>query len=76
MANLELTETELVFLQRLIGHNMAWESVPDGLYDKIVDKTDKLGITNLAPLPLVDVSKDSWYFKQGDNRLLLKIMEG
>ena len=76
MINLQLTESELVFLQRLIGHNMAWNSAPSGLYDKIADKTDKLGITNHAPLPLVDVSKDSWYFTQGDNRLLLKIMEG
>ena len=76
MINLELMEAELVFLQRLIGHNMTYKSAPDGLYDKIADKTDKLGITNHAPLPLVDVSKDSWYFIQGDNRLLLKLMEG
>lgn len=75
MVNLNLTESELVFLQRLIGHNMAWKSVPDGLYDKIADKTDKLGITNDSPLNLVDVSKDSWYFTQGDNRLILKLEE-
>ena len=72
MANLELTESELVFLQRLIGHNMTWNSAPDGLYDKIADKTDKLGITNDSPLNLVDVSQDSWYAAQGDNRLMLK----
>ena len=76
MTNLELTESELVFLQQLMGHNMTWDSVPDGLYDKIADKTDKLGITSRTPLNLVDVSKDSWYFTQGDNRLLLKLMEG
>lgn len=75
MVNLELTESELVFLQRLIGHNMTWKSVPDGLYDKIADKTDKLGITSRTPLNLVDVSKDSWYAAQGDNRLLLKLKE-
>ncbi|MTU25117.1 hypothetical protein [Parasutterella excrementihominis] len=57
MVNLELTESELVFLQRLIGHNMTDKSLPDGLYDKIADKTDKLGITNNSPLNLVDVSK-------------------
>ena len=75
MVNLELTESELVFLQRLIGHNMTWDSAPGGLYDKIVGKTDSLGITSLSPLNLADVSKDSWYFKQGDNRLLLKLEE-
>lgn len=75
MINLHLTESELVFLQRLIGHNMTWKSVPDGLYDKIADKTDKLGITSRTPLNLVDVSKDSWYAAQGDNRLLLKLEE-
>ena len=75
MVNLELTESELVFLQRLVGHNMTFRSAPDGLYDKIADKTDKLGITNNSPLNLVDVSKDSWYFTQGDNRLLLKLEE-
>lgn len=75
MVNLKLTESELVFLQRFIGHNMTWNSVPDGLYVKIADKTDKLGITNNSPLNLVDVSKDSWYFTQGDNRLLLKLGE-
>ena len=73
MVNLNLTESELVFLQRLIGHNMTWNSAPDGLYDKIADKTEKLGITNHAPLPLVDVSKDSWYHVAGDNRLLLQL---
>ena len=72
MVNLELTEAELVFLQRLVGHNMTWNSAPDGLYDKIADKTDKLGITNDSPLNLVDVSQDSWYAAQGDNRLMLK----
>ena len=61
MANLELTEAELVFLQRLIGHNMTWKSAPDGLYDKIVDKTDSLGITNNVPLKLKDISKESLY---------------
>lgn len=76
MINLELTEAELVFLQRLIGHNMTYTCTPNGLYNKIVDKTDKLGITSNSPLNLVDVSKDSWYFIQGDNRLLLKLMEG
>ena len=75
MVNLELTESELVFLQRLIGHNMTWQSAPDGLYDKIADKTDKLGITSNSPLNLSDVSKDSWYFTQGDNRLMIKLME-
>ena len=75
MINLHLTESELVFLQRLIGHNITWKSVPDGLYDKIADKTDKLGITSRTPLNLVDVSKDSWYAAQGDNRLLLKLEE-
>ena len=67
MVNLQLTESELVFLQRLIGHNMAWGSAPNGLYDKIADKTDQLGITNNSPL--------KWYFTQGDNRLLLKLEE-
>ena len=76
MVNLKLTESELVFLQRLIGHNMAYNCAPNGLYDKIVDKTDQLGITSQTPLNLVDVSKDSWYFTQGDNRLMLKLMEG
>ena len=75
MVNLELTEAELVFLQRLIGHNMAWNSAPDGLYNKIADKTDALGITNSSPLKLKDVSKESWYFTNGDNRLLLKLEE-
>lgn len=75
MINLNLTESELVFLQRLLGHNFAWNSIPSGLYDKIADKTDKLGITYNYPLPLVDVSKDSWYSAQGDNRLLLKVKE-
>ena len=75
MVNLQLTEAELVFLQRLIGHNMTQGSVPDGLYAKIADKTDFLGITNGAPLKLKDVSKDSWYFICGDNRLLLKLEE-
>lgn len=73
MVNLQLTKSELVFLQRLVGHNMTWNSVPEGLYDKIVDKTDRLGITNPSPLRLADVSKDSWYFTQGDNRLLLQL---
>ena len=74
MVNLNLTESELIFLQRLIGHNMTYDSVPDGLYDKIADKTDKLGIKSNTPLNLRDVSKESWYFKQGDNRLLLRLM--
>ena len=76
MVNLELTESELVFLQRLIGHNMTYGCAPNGLYDKIADKTDALGITNHSPLNLRDVSKESWYFMQGDNRLLLKLMGG
>ena len=75
MINLELTESELVFLQRLIGHNMTWNSASDGLYDKIADKTDTLGITNSSPLNLEDVSKESWYFTNGDNRLILKLAE-
>lgn len=75
MVNLNLTESELVFLQRLIGHNMTYGSAPNGLYDKIADKTDSLGITSHNPLPLVDVSKESWYFTQGDNRLLLQLGE-
>lgn len=75
MVNLHLTESELVFLQRLIGHNMAWNSVPPNLYDKIADKTDSLGITNSSPLNLKDVSEDSWYFDNGDNRLILKLEE-
>ena len=75
MVNLELTESELVFLQRLVGHSMTWNSAPDGLYDKIADKTDALGITNSSPLKLKDVSKDSWYFTNGDNRLILKLEE-
>lgn len=75
MVNLELTESELVFLQRLIGHNMARGCAPNGLYDKIADKTDQLGITSNSPLNLVDARKDSWYFTQGDNRLLLKLEE-
>ena len=75
MINLELTETELVFLQRLIGHNMTWKSAPDGLCNKIVDKTDALGITSNVPLNLRDVSKESIYFASGDNRLLLKLEE-
>ena len=73
MVNLELTESELVFLQRLIGHNMAWGSAPPNFYGKLVDKTDSLGITNNVPLKLRDVSKESWYFTNGDNRLLLKL---
>ena len=75
MINLELTETELVFLQRLIGHNMTYKSVPYGLYDKIADKTDALGITNNTPLNLKDASKESWYFTNGDNHLILKLEE-
>ena len=75
MVNLQLTEAELVFLQRLIGHHMTWKSVPDGLYDKIADKTDFLGITSNVPLNLRDVSKESIYFASGDNRLLLKLEE-
>ena len=75
MINLELTESELVFMQRLIGHNMTWNSALDGLYDKIVDKTNALGITSNVPLNLKDVSKESWYFTNGDNRLLLKLEE-
>ena len=75
MVNLQLTESELVFLQRLIGHNMTWNSAPDGLYDKIADKTDSLGITNNTPLNLKDVSKESWYFTNGDNRLIFKLEE-
>ena len=74
MVNLKLTESELVFLQRLIGHNMTWNSAPDGLYDKIAEKTDFLGITNSSPLNLKDVSKESCYFTNGDNRLLLKLV--
>lgn len=75
MINLKLTESELVFLQRLIGHSMIYRTPPEGLYDKIADITDMLGITNSSPLNLKDVSKDSWYFTQGDNRLLLKLEE-
>lgn len=75
MVNLNLTESELVFLQRLLGHNFAWNSVPSGLYDKIADKTDKLGITSHVPLNLRDISVESWYFTQGDSRLLLKLEE-
>ena len=75
MINLELTESELVFLQRLIGHNMAWDSVPSYLYGKIVDKTDALGITNSSPLKLKYASKESWYFTNVDNRLLLNLEE-
>ena len=75
MVYLELTEAELVFLQRLIGHNLTWESAPPNLYAKIADKTDALGITNHSPLNLKDVSQDSWYFANGDNRLLLKLEE-
>ena len=74
MVNLQLTESELVFLQRLIGH-MTWNSVSDGLYNKIADKTGALGITNSSPLNLKDVSEDSWYFTNGDNRLILKLEE-
>lgn len=73
MVNLKLTESELVFLQRLIGHNMTWDSPPNSLYDKLADKTDQLGITSHNPLKLVDVSKCSHYFTQDDNRLLLKL---
>lgn len=69
MISLNLTESELVFLQRLIGHSFVWNSVTDGLYDKILDKTDKLGITSHAPLNLADVSKDSC------QRRLLKLEE-
>ena len=75
MVNLQLTESELVFLQRLIGHNMLWNSAPENLYGKIADKTDALGITNSSPLKLKDASKESWYFTNGDNRLLLKLEE-
>lgn len=75
MVSLNLTEAELVFLQRLIGHNMTWNSAPDGFYDKIADKTDALGITNSSPLNLKDVSKESYYFTNGDNRLILKLEE-
>lgn len=75
MVNLTLTESELVFLQRLIGHSMTSESTPHRLYDKIADKTDQLGITSHVPLNLKDVSKDSWYFTQDDNRLLIKLEE-
>ena len=75
MVNLELTESELVFLQRLIGHNMTSESAPPNLYDKIADKTDALGITSREPLNLKDASWDSWYYRQGDRRLLLKLEE-
>ncbi len=75
MVNLKLTESELVFLQRLIGHNMTWNSVLGGLYDKIADKTDSLGITNSSPLNLKDASRDSYYFTNGDNRLILKLEE-
>lgn len=75
MVNLELTESELVFLQRLVGHNMAWNSAPSGLYDKIADKTDSLKITSNVPLNLKDASKESWYFTNGDNRLILKLGE-
>ena len=72
MVNLELTEAELVFLQRLIGHHFTCKGTPAKLYPKIADKTDKLGITNDSPLNLVDVSQDSWYAAQGENRLMLK----
>ncbi len=75
MIHLELTESELVFLQRLIGHNMTGKSAPYGLYDKIADKTDALGITNSSPLNLKDVSKESWHFTNGDKRLILKLEE-
>ena len=75
MVYLELTEAELVFLQRLIGHNMTGQSAPNGLYDKIADKTDALGITSQEPLNLRDASKNSWYFASGDNRLILKLEE-
>ena len=75
MINLQLTESELVFLQRLIGHNMMGDSVPDGLYGKLVDKTHALGITNRSPLNLKDVSKESCYFARGDNRLILRLEE-
>ncbi len=75
MVNLELTESELVFLQRLISHNMAWNSAPPSLYDKIVGKTDALGIPNSSSLNLKDVSKESWYFTNGYNRLILKLEE-
>ena len=73
MVNLQLTESELVFLQRLIGHNMTYDSAPDGLYDKIADKTDALGITSHVPLNFRDISVESWYFTQGDSRMLLKL---
>ncbi len=75
MIYLELTESELVFLQRLIGHNMMYKSLPDSFYAKILSKTDFLGITNSSPLNLKDVSKESWYFANGDNRMLLKLEE-
>ena len=75
MVNLQLTEAELVFLQRLLGHNMVCDSVTSDLYGKIADKTDALGITNSSPLNLKDVSKESWYFTSGDNRLILKLEE-
>ena len=70
MVNLELTEAELVFLQRLIGHHFTCKGAPAKLYPKIADKTDKLGITNDSPLNLVDV--DSWYAAQGENWLVLE----
>ena len=72
MINLELTEAELVFLQRLIGHNTTWSPMTGNLYGKLADKTDSLGITNFEPVNLKDVSKESWY---GDNRMLLKLEE-
>ena len=74
MVNLELTEAELVFLQRLVGH-MVSSTLLNGLYDKLADKTDSLGITNNTPLNLKDASKESWYFTNGDNRLILKLEE-
>ena len=74
MINLELTEAELVFLQRLIGHNMTY-GTSGNLYDKLADKTDSLGVTSNEPLKLRDASKESWYFTNGDNRLILKLEE-
>lgn len=73
MVNLELTEAELVFLQRLIGYNMTWGSPPENLYDKLVDKTNLLGITSHKPLKLKDVSKESWYSSVGDGRTFLEL---
>ena len=57
MVNLQLTKSELAFLQRLIGHTIPSHIVPPNLYDKIADKTDAWGITNSSPLNLKDVSE-------------------